>query len=57
MLHHYEEGEIFVTRGEIAKYAGYIKASILKYTQDLLMNVKKRRKIELFWGFVLEIGK
>lgn len=30
-LRHYEKGELFVTRGEIAKYVGYIKSGSLKY--------------------------
>ena len=31
VLRHYEKGELFVTRGEIARYVGYIKSGILKY--------------------------
>lgn len=31
VLRHYEKGEMFVTRGEVAKYVGYIKSGTLKY--------------------------
>ncbi len=31
VLHYYDKGELFVARGEVAKYLGYIKSGTLKY--------------------------
>ena len=31
VLRHYEKGELFAERGQVARYIGYIKSGTLKY--------------------------